>query len=57
VQDFDNIYNKELSKRYGKYEIQHLSIKRKYTKRERRYGAVGRPFKLDIKNRFLMLLV
>ena len=26
-------------------------------KRERKAGAVGRPFKLDIKNRFLMLLV
>ncbi|MER5175172.1 MAG: transposase family protein [Candidatus Nitrosocosmicus sp.] len=36
--------------------IQCLSTKRKYTKRERKAGA-GRHFKLDVKNRFLMLLV
>jgi hypothetical protein len=25
--------------------------------RERKFGAIGRSFKLDVKNRFLMLLV
>jgi hypothetical protein len=37
--------------------IQRLSCKRKENiKRERKFGA-GRPFKLDVKNRCLMLLV
>ena len=53
VQEFDNIFNTEITKRYYKYEIQRLS-KRK--NRERDIGA-GRHFKLDVKNRFLMLLV
>jgi hypothetical protein len=53
VQEFDNIYNKKISKRYGKYELQRL-FKRKDRKRD--IGA-GRPFKLDVKDRFLMLLV
>ena len=57
LKEFDNIYDKEISKRYEKHELQRLSTKRKYTKRERRIGAIGRPFKIDIKNRFLMLLV
>jgi len=46
VQEFDDIYNKEIAKRYGKYEIQRLSKRRK--DRERNIGA-GRPFKLDLK--------
>jgi hypothetical protein len=54
VQEFDDIYNKEIAKRYGKYEIQRLSKRRK--DRERNIGA-GRPFKLDLKNRSIMLLV
>ena len=54
VQEFDNIYKKEIAKRYEKHEIKRLS-KRKEN-RERRYGA-GRPFKLDTRDRFLMLLV
>ena len=45
---------KEIAKRYDKHEIQRLSAKRK--ERERSIGA-GRHFKLNIKNRFLMLLV
>jgi hypothetical protein len=53
VEEFDGIYNKEISKRYCKHEAQRLA-KRK--ERERSMGA-GRPFKLDVKNRFLMLLV
>jgi DDE superfamily endonuclease/Helix-turn-helix of DDE superfamily endonuclease len=55
VQEFDDIYNKEIIKKYHKHELKRLS-KIKDTKRERKYGA-GRPFKIDIKNRFLMLLV
>src|SRR4051812_10447472 len=55
VQEFDDIYNKKIAKRYGKYELQRLSSKRKDV-RERKTGA-GRPFKIDVKNRFLMLLV
>jgi hypothetical protein len=53
VQEFDDIYDKEITKRYSNYEIQRLS-KRK--NRKRSTGA-GRPFKLDVKDRFLMLLV
>src|SRR3954453_7094503 len=53
VQEFDDIYDKEIAKRYDKYEIQRLS-KRKNRKRD--IGA-GRPFKLDLKDRFVMLLV
>ncbi len=53
VQQFDNIYNKEITKRYAKHEIQRLSERKN---RERNIGA-GRPFKLGLKNRFLMLLV
>jgi hypothetical protein len=55
VQEFDSIYDKEILKRYEKHEIQRLSSKRKDV-RERSVGA-GRPFKLDVKDRFLMLLV
>ena len=54
VQQFDNIYDKEIIKRYAKHEIQRLS-KRK--NKERGIGAVGIHFKLNIKNRFLMLLI
>ena len=54
VQEFDDIFDKEIAKRYGKHEMLRLS-KRKED-RERGTGA-GRAFKLDIKNRFLMLLV
>ncbi|MER5175795.1 MAG: transposase family protein [Candidatus Nitrosocosmicus sp.] len=53
VKEFDDIYN-EIAKRYDKHEIKRLS-KRK--DREREIGAIGRHFKLDIKDRFLMLLV
>src|SRR6476619_4629614 len=53
VQEFDDIYDKEITKKYDKHEIQRLS-KRKDRKRD--IGA-GRPFKLDLRDRFLMLLV
>jgi hypothetical protein len=53
VVEFDEICDKEIAKRYVKYEIKRLS-ERKY--RKRKFGA-GIPFKLNVKNRFLMLLV
>jgi DDE superfamily endonuclease len=53
VQQFDDIYDNEITKKYLDYEIKRLS-KRK--NRKRSIGA-GRPFKLDIRDRFLMLLV
>ena len=52
VEEFDNIYSK-IERKYGNHEVQRLS-KRK--DRERETGA-GRHFKIDAKNRFLMLLV
>ena len=52
VQEFDEIYD-EITKRYVKHEIQRLS-KRK--DREREIGA-GRHFKLNKRDRFVMLLV
>jgi hypothetical protein len=55
IKEFDDIYKKEIVKRCEKHEIKWLSYKRKED-RKRKYG-VGRPFKLDIKNRLLMLLV
>ena len=55
IQKFDNIFDKEITKRYDKHEMLRLS-KRKED-RARKAGAVGRPFKLDLENRFLMLLV
>jgi hypothetical protein len=53
VQEFDDIYNIEITKKYHNHENKRLS-KRK--NRKRAMGA-GRYFKLDVKNRFLMLLV
>ena len=55
VQEFDDIYDKEIIKRYEKHEIKRLS-KRKNI-RERKFGAIGRSFKLDTSERILMLLV
>jgi hypothetical protein len=54
VQEFDNIYNKEIVKRYEKHELKRLS-KRKED-RKRKVGA-GRHFKLDLRDRFLVILV
>ncbi len=54
MQEFNDIYDKEITKRYAKHEIQRLSKRKK--DRERDIGA-GRHFKLDVKNKFLMLLV
>jgi hypothetical protein len=46
-----------MTKRYAKHEIQRLSKRKDDTKRERNFGAVGRPFKLGTRDRFLLLLV
>jgi DDE superfamily endonuclease/Helix-turn-helix of DDE superfamily endonuclease len=53
VQEFNDIFNKEISKKYTKHEIQRLS---KRIDRKRDIGA-GRHFKLDLKDRFVMLLI
>ncbi len=53
MQEFDDIYDKEITKRYHDYELKRLS-KRKDRKRD---SGAERPFKLDVKDRFLMLLV
>ncbi len=55
VKEFDNIYDKKITKRYDKHELQRLSFKRKEI-RKRKFGA-DRPFKLDTRDRFLMLFV
>src|SRR3954451_5504570 len=54
VQEFDDIYDKEITKKYHKHEIQRLS---KRTKDRQRDMGAGRPFKLELENRFLMFLV
>ncbi|MDQ6723511.1 MAG: hypothetical protein M3Z01_04515 [Thermoproteota archaeon] len=46
LQEFDDIYNKEIANRYVKHEIRRLSYKRKKD-RKRKYGA-GRHFKIDL---------
>jgi hypothetical protein len=51
--EFDDIYNKQIVKRYAKHEIKRLS---KRENRKRSTGA-GRHFKLDLKDRFVMLLI
>jgi hypothetical protein len=53
VQEFNDIYNREITKRYHDHELKRLS-KRKARKRS--IGVAGRHFKLDVKDRFLMLL-
>ncbi len=54
IKEFDNIYKNEISKKYYKHEIKCLSNRKD---RERKFGAIGRHFKLDVRDRFLMLLV
>ncbi len=51
---FDDIYEKEITKRYVKHKIKRLS-KRKTIEKE--IQGAGRPFNLDLKDRFLMLFV
>jgi Helix-turn-helix of DDE superfamily endonuclease len=54
IKEFDDIYT-EIERKYHKQEIKRLS--KRIDSRERKFGATGRPFKLDVKNRSLMLLV
>ncbi len=53
IKEFDYIYNKEIAKKYEKHEIKRLSNRKN---RKRSTGA-GRHFKLDLKDRFVILLV
>jgi hypothetical protein len=53
VQEFDDIFDKKITKRYEKHEIQRLSNRKD---REREIGT-GRHFKLNKMDRFVMLLV
>ena len=53
VQEFDDIYNKDITKRYKKHELKRLT---KRMDRKRKIGA-GRHFKLDLRDRFLVILV
>ena len=53
MQEFDDIYDKQITKRYHDYEIKRLSNRKN---RKRTMGA-GRPFNLDLRDRFVMLLV
>jgi len=55
VQEFDDIYDKEIAKKYEKHESKRLSSKRKDNRK--RKAGVGRHFKLNLKDRFVMLLV
>ncbi len=54
IKQFDDVYQ-EINKKYEKHEIKRLSYKRRY-RRERDIGA-GRPFKLNLRNRFIMILI
>ncbi len=56
MQEFDDIYDKEIAKRYEKCELKHLSLKRK-DNIKRKIGAGSRQFKLNLKYRFVILLV
>jgi hypothetical protein len=53
IKEFDDIYDKKIIKRYDKHELKRLSKR----KNRKRYTGAGRPFKLDLENRFLILLV
>ena len=53
IKEFDDIYERAIVKRYKKYDQAFIQKKRQSRKK---FGATGRPFKLDVKNRFLMLL-
>ena len=54
VQEFDNIYDNYIIKKYHKHEIKRLFNRK--DNRKRKIGA-GRHFKLNLKDRFVMLLV
>ncbi len=54
MQEFDAIYNNKIAKKYVNHELKRLSMRK--DARERKVGA-GRFFKLNVQDRFLMLLV
>ncbi len=54
VKEFDNIYDKEIVKRYEKHELKRLSTKRKNILERR--AESGRHIKLDVKNRFFNII-
>jgi hypothetical protein len=55
VQEFDDIHNKKIAKRYGKYEIQRFyQAKEKLLEKENQEQTT---FQVDVKDRFLILLV
>ncbi len=54
MQEFDDIYNNKIAKKYVNHELKRLSMGK--DARERKVGA-GRCFKLNVQDRFLMLLV
>jgi len=55
IQEFNDIYDKEITKRYDKFELKRLSIRKVVI--ERKFGAEGRRFKMNVKDRFLILLI
>ena len=54
VSEFDSIYI-EIESKYNEHERRRRLSNRK--KRQRDVGVAGRPFKLKVKERFLMLLI
>jgi hypothetical protein len=50
IQEFNDIYDKEITKRYDKFELKRLSIRKVVI--ERKFGAEGRRFKMNVKDRF-----
>ena len=42
MKEFDDIYNKEITKKYAKHEVKRLS--KLNSNRERKLGAIGRHF-------------
>ena len=55
VQEFSDIYDNYIIKKYHKHELKRLSNRK--DNRKRKFGVGGKHFKLDLKDRFLMLLV
>jgi len=53
IKEFDDIYEMEIVKRYTNHDRVYQKEK---IQKEREYGA-ERTFKMDVKNRFLMLLI
>jgi hypothetical protein len=53
VHEFDDIHDNKMAKKYTKHELKRLS---KRLNKKRKIGA-GRLFKLDLRDRFVMLLV